>query len=421
MKPRALHALACFLAAFLALLGPVSGEALAGPNQFGIDPETIDTFCREMVEVAELGVELALVIGGGNIFRGLSAASRGMDRAGADYMGMLATVINSLAVQDGLEKLGLTTRVMTAFPMQQVAEPYIRRRAIRHLEKKRVVICAAGTGNPFFTTDTAAVLRGAELKVQAILKATKVDGVYDKDPKKDQDAQLFHGLHGHFPGHGQQSAHRGLQSLHGGQHQAGRTGRADGNAGHRRRVSMASVLDDNKERMEKSLQSLDREFKRLRTGRASGALLDGIRVDYYGTSTPLDQLASISIPDSRTISIQPWDRGAFKDVEKAILKSDLGLNPVNDGKTLRIIIPPLTEERRKDLVKIAKKFTEEAKVSIRNIRRDANDALKKQEKAKEITEDELRKTQDDVQKLTDDYIAKTDAVFAAKEKEIMEI
>ncbi len=169
----------------------ISGEALAGPRQFGIDPETIDTFCREIVDVAGLGIELALVIGGGNIFRGISAASQGMDRAGADYMGMLATVINSLAVQDGLEKLGLSTRVMTAFPMQQVAEPYIRRRAIRHLEKKRVVICAAGTGNPFFTTDTAAVLRGAELKVQAILKATKVDGVYDRDPKTDQDAQLF--------------------------------------------------------------------------------------------------------------------------------------------------------------------------------------------------------------------------------------
>ncbi|TVQ98447.1 MAG: ribosome recycling factor [Desulfovibrionales bacterium] len=184
---------------------------------------------------------------------------------------------------------------------------------------------------------------------------------------------------------------------------------------------MASVLDDNKERMEKSLQSLDREFKRLRTGRASSALLEGIRVDYYGTPTPLEQLASISIPDSRTISIQPWDRGAFKDVEKAILKSELGLNPVNDGKTLRIIIPPLTEERRKELVKIAKKFTEEAKVSIRNIRRDANDTLKKQEKAKEMTEDELHKTQDEVQKLTDEFIAKTDAIFAAKEKEIMEI
>lgn len=184
---------------------------------------------------------------------------------------------------------------------------------------------------------------------------------------------------------------------------------------------MASVLDDNRERMEKSLQSLEKEFRRLRTGRASAALLEGVRVDYYGTSTPLEQLASISIPDSRTISIQPWDRGAFKDVEKAILKSELGLNPVNDGKTLRIIIPPLTEERRKELVKIAKKFTEEAKVSIRNIRRDANDTLKKQEKAKEITEDDLRKTQDDVQKLTDEFIAKSDAVFATKEKEIMEI
>lgn len=169
----------------------ISGEALAGSKTFGIDPATIETFCREIVDVADLGIELALVIGGGNIFRGLFAASQGMDRAGADYMGMLATVINSLAVQDGLEKLGLATRVMTAFPMQQVAEPYIRRRAIRHLEKKRVVICAAGTGNPFFTTDTAAVLRGAELKVQAILKATKVDGVYDKDPQKHDDAKMF--------------------------------------------------------------------------------------------------------------------------------------------------------------------------------------------------------------------------------------
>jgi ribosome recycling factor len=184
---------------------------------------------------------------------------------------------------------------------------------------------------------------------------------------------------------------------------------------------MDSVLDENRQRMEKTLNNLDREFKRLRTGRASTALLEGIRVDYYGTPTPLEQLASISVPDSRTISIQPWDRGSFKDVEKALLKSDLGLNPVNDGKTIRIIIPPLTEERRKELVKIAKKNTEDTKVSIRNIRRDANDTLKKQEKNKDITEDDLHKIQDDVQKLTDEYIAKTDAVFAAKEKEIMEI
>lgn len=184
---------------------------------------------------------------------------------------------------------------------------------------------------------------------------------------------------------------------------------------------MASILDENRQRMEKTLQSLDKEFRRLRTGRASTALLEGVKVDYYGTLTPIEQLASISVPDSRTISIQPWDRGAFKEVEKAIQRSDLGLNPINDGKVIRVIIPPLTEERRKELAKVAKKFTEEAKVGIRNVRRDANDSLKKQEKNKKITEDDLRKTQDEVQKLTDAFIARADADLAAKEKEIMEI
>lgn len=184
---------------------------------------------------------------------------------------------------------------------------------------------------------------------------------------------------------------------------------------------MASVLDDSSQRMEKTLQNLDREFRRLRTGRASAALLEGIKVDYYGTPTPIEQLASISVPDARTISIQPWDRGAFKDVEKAIQRSDLGLNPINDGKLIRVSIPPLTEERRKELAKVAKKFAEDAKIGIRNVRRDANDTLKKQEKNKEITEDDLHKAQDDVQKLTDEFIAKTDAALAAKEKEIMEI
>jgi ribosome recycling factor len=184
---------------------------------------------------------------------------------------------------------------------------------------------------------------------------------------------------------------------------------------------MASALNDSKQRMEKALQNLDREFRRLRTGRASAALLEGIKVDYYGTPTPIEQLASISVPDARMISIQPWDKAAFKDVEKAIQKSELGLNPINDGKVIRVNIPPLTEERRKELAKVAKKFTEEAKVGIRNVRRDANEALKKQEKSKEITEDELRRLQDEVQKLTDEFIAKADAALAAKEKEILEI
>jgi len=169
----------------------LSGEALAGEQQFGIEPKAIGTFCREIADVAKLGVQIALVIGGGNIFRGMAASEQGMDRAQGDYMGMLATVMNALAVQDALEKLGCDTRVMTAFTMKEVAEPYIRRRAERHLEKGRVVICAAGTGNPYFTTDTAAALRASELKCEAILKATKVDGVYDKDPKKFADATRY--------------------------------------------------------------------------------------------------------------------------------------------------------------------------------------------------------------------------------------
>jgi uridylate kinase len=171
----------------------LSGEALAGEDNYGVDQNAIATISRDVAEAVEKGVEMALVIGGGNIFRGVSTAAQGMDRASADYMGMLATVMNGLALQDSLEKYGLVTRLTTAFRMQEVAEPYIRRRAIRHLEKKRVVICAAGTGNPYFTTDTAASLRAMELGADALLKATRVDGVYDKDPK-DPGATLLRKL-----------------------------------------------------------------------------------------------------------------------------------------------------------------------------------------------------------------------------------
>ena len=169
----------------------LSGESLAGDQGYGIDPQTITTIANEIKEVVECGVALALVIGGGNIFRGLAASSKGMDRASADYMGMLATMINSLAMQDALEKIGVDTRVQSAIAMQEVAEPYIRRRAIRHLEKGRVVIFGAGTGNPYFTTDTAASLRAMEIGADVILKGTKVDGVYSADPKKDPEAVKF--------------------------------------------------------------------------------------------------------------------------------------------------------------------------------------------------------------------------------------
>jgi uridylate kinase len=165
-----------------------SGEVLAGSLGYGIDPPVLDRIAAEVREVTVLGVQVAIVIGGGNIFRGVAASTTGMDRATADYMGMLATIINSLALQDGLEKAGLQTRVLSAIEMRAVAEPYIRRRAIRHLEKGRVVIFAAGTGNPFFTTDTAGALRAVEIGADAIMKATKVDGIYSADPKRDRTA-----------------------------------------------------------------------------------------------------------------------------------------------------------------------------------------------------------------------------------------
>ena len=167
----------------------LSGEALAGSQGYGIDPPVLDRVSADIRDVSDLGVQVAIVIGGGNIFRGIAASAAGMDRATADYMGMLATIINALALQDALEKAGLQTRVLSAIEMRAVAEPYIRRRAIRHLEKGRVVIFAAGTGNPFFTTDTAGALRAVEIGADAIVKATKVDGIYSADPKKDPSAR----------------------------------------------------------------------------------------------------------------------------------------------------------------------------------------------------------------------------------------
>ena len=173
------------------ILLKLSGEMLAGEAEFGIRPEVLVRFADEVIEVQRLGVQIGIVIGGGNIFRGLPAAESGMERAHADYMGMLATVINALALQDALEQRGCYTRVMSALHVEQVCEPYIRRRAVAHLNKGRVVIFAAGTGNPYFSTDTAASLRAAEIHADVILKATKVDGIYDKDPKKHPDAVRF--------------------------------------------------------------------------------------------------------------------------------------------------------------------------------------------------------------------------------------
>jgi len=177
--------------AYKRVLLKLSGEALMGNQGYGISPEVINLIAGEVADTARLGVQIAIVVGGGNIFRGLSESSKGMDRASADYVGMLATVMNAVSLQDAIERQGIVTRVQSAIPMSQLAEPYIRRRAMRHLEKDRIVIFGAGTGNPFFTTDTAAALRAMEIGAEVLLKATKVDGVYDKDPRKHTDARRY--------------------------------------------------------------------------------------------------------------------------------------------------------------------------------------------------------------------------------------
>jgi ribosome recycling factor len=184
---------------------------------------------------------------------------------------------------------------------------------------------------------------------------------------------------------------------------------------------LEDLLNETKLAMDKSIDALKKDLKRIRTGRASLALMEGITPNYYGTPTPLNQLATLSIPEPRQIAIQPWDSQAVSDIEKAILKSDLGLNPMNDGKVIRVVLPPLTSQRRKELVKLVKKLAEEFKVQIRNHRRDANELLKDLKKDKEISEDDLHKAQERVQKATDEYITRVDSVAAEKESEIMEI
>jgi uridylate kinase len=390
------------------ILLKLSGEAMAGPASFGIDPERVKDLAKEIAAIAGQGVEVGVVVGGGNIFRGIALAAKSMDRVTGDHMGMLATVINSLALQDALEQMGVHTRVMSAIQMHQVAEPYIRRRAIRHLEKGRIVIFAAGTSNPYFSTDTAATLRALEIKAQVIAKATKVDGVYDKDPMKHDDATMY-----------QRISYTEVltKSL----------GVMDANAYQLTTISQA-IMNTVKEietaarqRMDKALEDLQHAMATIRTGRASVHLLDNVRVDYYGTPTPVNQVANLHVPEPGLITITPWDASQIGPIEKAIRVADLGVNPSNDGKMIRIPIPPLTEDRRKDLVKKLHGVAEDHRVAVRNIRRDSNDHVKKLSKDKKITEDDDRRAHDEMQKMTDGYMQKLDQAARTKEKEILEI
>ena len=355
----------------------ISGEALAGDQGFGINPIVVKDIAEQIKDAKDLGVEIAIVCGGGNIWRGKTGADMGMERASADYMGMLATVMNGLALQNALESIGLETRVMTAIDMKEVAEPYIRRRAVRHLEKGRIVIFSAGTGSPYFTTDTTAALRAAEIHADVILMAKNgVDGVYSADPKLDPNAVKFDRI-----------------------------------------IMVELVLEEAKEKMEKSVEAFSNELVNIRTGRANPSMLDRVMVEYYGSPTPLNQVAGISVVEGRQLVIKPYDKNSMKDIEHGIYQADLGLTPQNDGTVIRIVIPPLTEERRKEMVKQVNKLAEEAKVALRNIRRNANTDVEKTGE----TEDEVKAGKEDVQDLTNEFVKKIDQIAKEKEKDLMTV
>jgi uridylate kinase len=412
------------------ILLKLSGEALMGDDQFGINRATIVRMVNEIAEVTRLGVQVAVVIGGGNIFRGVAGGAVGMDRATADYMGMLATVMNSLALADTMEKAGLTARVMSAIAIEQVVEPYVRPKALQYLEEGKVVIFAAGTGNPFFTTDTAAALRGAEIGAELVLKATKVDGVYSADPKLDPAATRYSKLS--FD----EAISKNLGIMDATAFALCRDQKLPVKVfsifkhGAFKRVVMGEdeyfmSLEDIKKtsqtKMDQSIAAFKNNLTKIRTGRANPAILDTIQVDYYGSFVPLSQVANVSLIDSRTISVQPWEKGMGAKIEKAIRESDLGLNPASMGDIIRVPMPPMSEERRKEMTKLVRTEGENAKISVRNLRRDANEAVKKLVKDKLASEDEQKRSEAEVQKVTDKHIAEIDQLVAGKEQEIMAV
>jgi uridylate kinase len=420
------------------ILVKLSGEALMGVSDYGIDPAFLKRLAAEIGAVRESGVEVALVMGGGNLFRGAGLARTGMDRVTADQMGMLATVMNSLALQDALESIGLHVRVMSAIRINEVCEDYIRRRAVRHLEKGRVTIFAAGTGNPFFTTDTAASLRAIEIDAQLLLKATKVDGVYDADPTANPGARRYDRLRYDqvlddrlnvmdataivlCRDHDLPMRVFNLNEANALVRAARWRGR--GHPGHElsgaaplETVMLEDIKKDAAERMGKCVIAYRNELKRLRTGRASTSLLDHIRVEYYGNDVPLQQVANVAVEDARTLTIVPWEKPMVPVIEKAIMKSDLGLTPATAGTVIRVPLPALTEERRRDLTKVVRHEAENARVAIRNVRRDVMHELKEMLKEKLVSEDDDHRAQDEVQKLTDKYVAEVDHVLGTRKR-----
>ncbi len=415
--------------AYRRVIVKVSGEAFSGPNDFGIHAPTIEAIVSDLKAARALGITIAVVVGGGNLIRGAEEAGAWLSRPTADAMGMMGTVMNALVLEAALERAAVPARAMSALSMPQVCETYERQRALRHLEDNRVVVFAGGTGNPFFTTDTTAVLRAAEMDCDAVLKATNVDGVYSADPKKDPAATRYDRLTH------EEAIRRELKVMDATAFALARENRMPiivFHEWHQREEGSASPgkvmaapthnLDDIKRRMQGALTSLKTELSGLRTGRASTSLVEHVQVDAYGTHMPLNQLATVSVPEPRMLSVQVWDRSMVHAVEKGISAANLGLTPNTEGQVIRLRVPELNEERRKELVKVAHKYAEAARVAVRHVRRDAMDVLKKLEKdLKTMSEDEHKRQSELVQKTTDQAISDVDGALAGKEKEIMTV
>ena len=372
----------------------LSGEALSGQEK-NFDPAVLRHLAEEIKEASALGVQIAIVVGGGNFIRGKTVAEIGIDRVQGDYMGMLATIINALALQSSLEGIGVDTRVQTSIDIPKVAEPFIQRRAVRHLEKGRVVIFGGGTGSPYFSTDTTAALRASEIKADVILMAKNgVDGVYSADPKKDPNATRYSHLTY------MDLLNKGLQVM-------------DSTA-----TSMCMDNHLKLAKMQKQIEHLREELNTVRTGMANPNMLADVNVDYYGSPTPLNQIASIKVEEGRTLVVKPFDPSSLKNIEKAINMADLGIAPQNDGKVVRLSVPQLTGETRKEMTKKVGKIAEETKVAIRNIRRDANAAIKKD---KTMDEDIQKDAENEIQKLTDKYNKQADELADKKNKEVLKV
>ena len=417
------------------ILLKLSGEALAGDKKTGFDEETVRAVAMKVKQLTDAGIQVGIVTGGGNFWRGRT--SENIDRTKADQIGMLATIMNCIYVSEIFRSVGMKTAILTPFECGSFTKLFSKDRANKYFEKGMVVFFAGGTGHPYFSTDTGVVLRAIEVEAEVILLAKSIDGVYDSDPKLNPNAKKYDEISI------DDVIARNLQVVDMTASILARdnkmpmwvfdlnekdsivntvNGKFTGTrvTVYGRKSSVDERLKVYDEKMKKTYEHLESDYQGIRAGRANPHVLDKIRVDYYGTPTPVQQVGNITIPEARMIQIAPWEKSLIKEIEKAILASDIGITPSNDGSVIRLVFPELTEERRKDLVKDVKKKAEECKVAVRNIRRDGNDAFKKLAKA-EVSEDEIKELSDDLQKLTDKYIKDVDKLMEEKSKEILTV